>query len=248
MKILFLFFTLAFLAVGCGNNSEDDTPLPSLDTVIQSSSSGNAISVETGRVTFINESSYEVIVHRDAFSGPVLLELGRSTETIKTVDVRTSDNYGVGTTFSIEYLYPITSDFDSESGKIHARGIDPNVQINRVIEANKNYTVQIPQPKNLTFPKAYFKILNNSDRQAELAYISNIYRQINGNLSIPPRKIGIYEMDANPSGTLYSGYSIKSVFESVLIPEFTAKNGIIYNLTYAGISVKLDSEEPLIFK
>jgi len=107
--------------------------------------SDNNVVVKTGKVTFFNESSYRVIVHRDAFSGPVLLELTAAES--KRLDIRTSDNYGVGTTFSIEYLYRITDAFDADSGDVTASGIDPNVQINRVIEADKSYTIQTPAGK-----------------------------------------------------------------------------------------------------
>ena len=108
---------------------------------------GNNIVIKTGKVTFFNESSYSVIVHQDYFNGPVLLEL--TAGQTKNVDVRISGNHGAGSTFSIEYLYRINDGFDTESGEVIASGIDPNVQINFVVEEDKSYTKQIPSRRIL---------------------------------------------------------------------------------------------------
>ena len=198
---------------------------------------GNKIDVQTGKVTFFNESSYSIIVHQDAFSGPVLLEL--TAGQTKTVDVRTSDNHGVGSTFSIEYLYRITDGFDTESGEVIASGIDPNVQINFVIEKNKSYTKQIPQPKNLEFQSAFMKILNTHNLPCELRYLSAVFKQTgNGNISIASGKTGVYKLDNIPAeGKLYQSYEVASTFTSAAIPDFTAVNGTIYSFTYNGTSV-----------
>ena len=209
---------------------------------------GTTVVVKTGRVTFFNESSYKVVVHQDAFSGPVLLEL--SGGETKRVDVRTSDNYGVGSTFSIEYLYRINDGFDTESGEVIASGIDPNVQINFVVEEDKSYTKQIPQPENLEFRSAFIKILNTSTLQCELKYLGTVFKQTgNGNISVAPGKTGVYKLDGIPTGgKLYQNYEVASTFANTAIPDFTAENGTIYSFTYNGTTVTQTGTQTILFK
>ena len=209
---------------------------------------GGTLSVKTGKVTFFNESSYSTEVHLDAFSGALLLELG-SGQT-KSVDVRTSENYGIGTVFSIVYLYQITDGFDSESGKILAAGLDPNVQINRVIEENKSITVQIPQPQNLEFRSAFIKIQNTHSLPMELRHVSQVLKQIgNGLIPVPSGKTGIYRLEGiGVDGKLIENYQVFSTFAGTDIPTFTAKNGVIYNFDYNGTSVTKTGEQTIIFK
>jgi hypothetical protein len=209
---------------------------------------GNDIIVQTGKVTFFNESSYNVVVHQDYFNGPVLLEL--SAGETKRVEVRTSDNYGVGSTFSVEYLYRINDAFDTESGEVIASGIDPNVQINFVVEADKSYTKQIPQPAQLEFMSAFIKILNTADMQCELKYLGTVFKQTgNGNVPIAPGKTGVYKLEGIPAaGKLYQNYQLVSTFDSITIPDFTAKNGFIYSFSYNGTSVTKTGEQTIVFK
>jgi hypothetical protein len=213
-----------------------------------SNNDGNNVVVKTGRVTFFNESSYKVVVHQDAFSGPVLLELSAGES--KRADVRTSDNYGVGSTFSIEYLYRINDGFDTESGEVIASGIDPNVQINFVVEEDKSYTKQIPQPANLEFRSAFIKILNTSTLQCELKYLGTVFKQTgNGNISVAPGKTGVYKLEGIPTGgKLYQNYEVTSTFENTAIPDFTAENGSIYSFTYNGTTVTQTGTQTVLFK
>ena len=209
----------------------------------------NTINIKTGKVTFFNESSYKVIVHQDAFSGPVLLELNAGQS--KTIDVRISDNYGIGTMFSIEYLYRITDGFDAESGDVIASGIDPNVQINRVVEENKSITIQIPQPGALEFKSAFVKILNSHNMPCEFRYLGNVFYQTgNGNIPVPPGKTGVYKLEGIPSGgKLIKDHQVVTTFESTAIPEWNAMNGYIYNFTYNGSSVVQSSlPQSIVFK
>ncbi|MDR1836973.1 MAG: hypothetical protein LBQ89_04875, partial [Treponema sp.] len=168
----------------------------------------------------------------------------------KNVDIRTSDNHGVGSTFSIEYLYRINDGFDTESGEVIASGIDPNVQINFVIEENKSYTKQIPQPKNLEFRSAFIKIFNTSNLQCEFRYLSTVFKQTgNGNISVAPGKTGVYKLEGIPTGgKLFQNYAVASTFESTTIPDFTAQNGNIYSFTYNGSSVTQTGTQTIIFK
>ena len=208
--------------------------------------------IKTGKVTFFNESNYKVVIHQDAFSGPVLLELSAGES--KKTDVRTSENYGVGSTFSIEYLYRINDAFDTESGEVIASGIDPNVQINFVVEENKSYTKQIPQPANLEFRNAFVKILNSASLQFELKYLGTVFKQTgNGNVPVAPGKTGVYKLPLGTEGgipaegKLYQNYEVVSTFANTAIPDFTVKNGVIYSFTYNGSSVIKTGEQTIVF-
>jgi hypothetical protein len=87
-KMIFVLFLIS-LILSCDNSADDNQ-------------GGGKEVTKTGRVTFFNESSYSVKVHRDAFSGPVEVELGAGQS--RAVDIRISESHGFGTTFSIEYL------------------------------------------------------------------------------------------------------------------------------------------------
>jgi hypothetical protein len=210
-------------------------------------SPGNGTVVKTGKVTFFNESSYSATVHLDAFSGPVLIDsLGPGQS--KKVDVRTSDNYGVGSTFCVEYLYRVVDGTDLASGEVWAKGIDPNIQINFVVEENKSYTKQIPQPGALEFPMAFIKILNASNMQFELHYLGTAFKQAgNGNLPVPSGKIGVYQLSSTAEGRLVTGYTAHSTFETVTIPDFTAQHSYIYTWTYNGSTVQQTGSQKIVF-
>jgi hypothetical protein len=234
-----LFLSCGNPAGSSGDNNSDGN----------NSDNGNSgVQVKTGRVTFFNESSYKVVVHQDAFSGPVLLELNAGQS--QRVDVRTSDNFGVGSTFSIEYLYRINDGFDTESGEVVAGGIDPNVQINFVVEEDKSYTKQIPQPQNLEFQQAFIRILNSASLQFELRYLGTVFKQTgNGNISVAPGKTGVYKMEGIPAaGRIIQNYELVSTFANTALPDFTAKNGFIYSFTYNGSSVEKTGEQTIVFK
>ena len=232
IKTGFIFLFFAYLIVSCESPVDNKEP-----------------EIKTGKVTFFNESSYSIKVHRDSFSGPVLAEVPAIGSRTKTVDVRISDSHGFGTTFSIEYLYQINDAFDSESGEVIASGLDFNVQINRVIEEGKSYTIQIPQPQNLEFRTAFIKLLNSSNLPIELRDYGRILRLNNGNLSINPGRTGVYKLEGiSVDGGLIEGYHVVATLESTPVPDFTAMNGFIYSFTYNGSSVVKTGEQTIIFK
>jgi hypothetical protein len=137
---------------------------------------------------------------------------------------------------------------DLASGEVWAKGIDPNIQINFVVEENKSYTKQIPQPTELEFPAAFIKILNIAGMQFELHKQGTAYKQAgNGNLPVPPGKTGVYEIPSTAAGITHSGYSVHTTFNQVNIPDFTAKNSYIYSFSYDGSSVMLVSEQKITF-
>jgi hypothetical protein len=207
---------------------------------------GDGDGAKTGKITFFNESSYSVTVHQDAFSGPVLLELSAGQS--KKVDVRVSDNYGVGSTFPIEYRYKVVDGTDLASGEVWANGIDPNVQLNLVVEENKSYTLQIPQPQDLEFPQAFVKILNATNMQFELHYLGTAFKQTgNGNLPVPVGKTGVYEFSSTAEGKPVTGYTVHNTLQSVPVPDFIAKNSYVYSFTYSGSMVSKTNEQKIVF-
>ena len=233
-------FSLALLGIFCF--------FVSCDNSTTSTESDPDLIIKTGKVTFVNYTSYNVVVHKDYFNGVVLLEL--SAGQTKSMDVRTSDNYGIGSVFSIEYLYKINDGFDTESGNIIASGIDPNVQINRVIEEGKTYTIQIPQPTNLEFKTAFIKILNSHSLPFELMYFGTSFKQTgNGNLPVAPGKTGVYKIESIPNnGKLMENYRVVTNFNSTTIPDFTVRNGFVYSFTFNGTAVTKTGEQTIIFK
>jgi len=207
----------------------------------------------TGKVTFFNESSYSVKIHRDAFSGPVITELSAGQS--KTENVKISESHGLGTTFSIEYLYKVTDGFDADSGNIFASGLDFNVQINKVIEENKSITVQIPQPKALEFRTAFIKVLNADNLPIDLWYYGMMLQQAGNKLyPISPGKTGIYTLSELVMGGIPAGgefeftaFNIRSGMNNINIPAFTAQNGIIYSFTFNGTSVVKTGQQNIVF-
>jgi hypothetical protein len=250
-KITTIFLVLLCgLFIACGNPAEDTSgdQTKGGNTGDDNTGDNSGTEVKTGKVTFFNESSYQVVIHRDAFSGPVLLELNAGQS--RTVDVRASDNYGVGSTFSIEYLYRISDAFDTESGELTAGGIDRNVQINFVVEEQKSYTKQIPQPQNLEFQQAFLKILNTAGLQCELRYLGTVFKQSgNDNISIATGRTGVYKLESIPTaGKPIQNYELVSTFENTVIPDFTVQKGVIYNFIYNGSSAVLTGEQTIVFK
>jgi len=194
-------------------------------------------------VTFFNNSSYYINIHSSYFSGPILIEKLASGMSYFTT-LNPSSNYGVGSVFSIEYLYLVANYSECSCGDVWTSGIDPNVQISRNIEAGESYVIQIPQPKNLELREFFFKILNASDKPFELNHLGTFYKQAgNGEFPVPSGKVGVYKMDENE----IKGYTITQVFVPYPFPEFTAMPGYIYNFEFDGKEVKTKGEQNIIF-
>jgi len=215
---------LALLALSCGKHSVDSSAYSS--------------------VTFFNNSSYSVSIHSESFSGPILIDKLASGRYFSTT-LNPSNNYGVGSVFSIEYWYLVASDAEFACGDVWAGGIDPDMQISQNMEVGKEYTIQIPQPKSLELKEAFLKILNTSGEHFELNYLGTFYRQAgNGELPVPSGKIGFYKMNGE---TEIKGYTITQVSEKYPFPEFTAKSGYIYAFEFNGNSVEKTGEQKIIF-
>jgi hypothetical protein len=119
-----------------------------------------------------------------------------------------------------------------------------------VVEENKSYTKQIPQPKNLEFQQAFIKILNAGNLQYELRYLGTVFKQTgNGSVSVAPGKTGVYKLEGIPAaGKLMQNYELVSTFAPTVIPDFTARKGFIYSFTYNGSSVEKTAEQTIVFR
>jgi hypothetical protein len=242
-KFLFLFFS-CFL-VSCNNNNSkqwDETKNEEIQTV---------------KVTFFNESSYHIIVHRDSFYGPIIAEVN-TTNREAFAFVRPSDNNGNGTVFSIEYIWiiQIPDGLNNETREVSVSGIDPNMQINTVIEINKPSTIQIPNPQNLEIKSAFINIINTHNLPIEFSYVQSRIRQADNNIiPIAPNRQGIYKLNGIPDeGEKCQYYNIISTFESTFFSDFVSQNGIyitkkeyIYDYIFNGTSIVKAGEQRIIF-
>jgi hypothetical protein len=212
---------------GCDTGTGDDEDINEDNT--------DAMSV----VTFVNSTQFYVQVHQDAFSGPVVLEL-QPGETNAT-DARASENYGVGSTYCITYDFNVADEDDVYSGKVFAAGLDPNAQINFVIEKGKEYTKQIPIPDGIAFEGGYIRIKNRASSHFELAYLGTAYKQAsNEELPVPVGKTGIYQFKDNLNIT---GYRLQSVFEEIAVPNITLQKGWIYDFVFTS-----EDDEPRVIQ
>ncbi|MBR5866694.1 MAG: hypothetical protein IKZ04_02175 [Spirochaetaceae bacterium] len=238
MKKISLFVFTLFLLFSCSNDSS-----------FSNSSNDEVGGNETGRygtIVFFNESSYSVNIHKDAFSGPVIAEL--SSGQSKSIKVNASENYGIGSTFSIGFKTRVIDEIGLSCGEVYAYGIDPNMQLNLNVEEGKKYTLQIPQPSNLVYETAFLKIINASSMPFELTKSSVSFKQAgNGVLSVPSGEIGVYEIPSSTVGIAFENYKLKSVFESYDVPSFFAQHSKIYNFTFDGTSVSKTGEESIVY-
>jgi hypothetical protein len=206
--------------------------------------SGLDLDSNLGTVVFFNESSYSISVHESSFSGPILVDK-LATGNTYSVEVSPSNNYGVGSVFSIRYWHLVTND----GGDVWTGGIDPNVQIVQNIEAGKNYVIQIPQPSKLELTEAFVRILNTSGMPIEFNRLGVHYKQAgNGELAVPSGQSGIYKIDSSESGVEIKDYTVfQQIAQYYPVPEFTAKNGYIYDFEFNGSSVIPMGEQKIDF-
>jgi hypothetical protein len=184
-------------------------------------------------ITFVNETQFYVNVHRDFFSGPVILALlpGKSG----TVEAPPSDNYGFGSTFSITYDFNIAEEDDSYSGKVFAvSNYVPDAQISFYVEKGETYTKQIPIPEGITFNAAYIRIKNDTDSHFELSQFSRSFKQAgNDEISVPAGETGIYSFTENDIPNLsFNDMRLQSVFQEFGITGFQMQKGWIYDLCF----------------
>jgi hypothetical protein len=247
-KLPFLFCFILFLSfiISCDRNNSEQAD----DEKIQDEE------IQTVLVTFINESSHYVKVHRDSFYGPVIAEVNTSSRKTEA-HVRPSDNDGIGTIFSIEYVInPANDDFKNENKEVSVSCYDANVQIKKIIKAGEPCTVQIPRPANLACKTAFIKIINNHNLPVELRYVLKILKQAdNKTMLIEPYKQGLYKLDGIPDegeDCLY--YNITATFDSVYFSDFNlmngnfiTKNAYIFHYAFNGTSIEKTWEEKVVY-
>jgi len=209
---------------------------------------------DTAMVTFFNSSSYEVIVHRDSFYGPIIAEVNTIDRTTsKLIRINNENNI---TVFSIEYIiYPINDDFYNEYNNIFVSCYDPQIQIPIELKAGNSVTVQIPQPSNFIYKSAFLIIVNSDDFPIYLRFGGNYINQTNSILPITPNKQGLYKFTNIPDeGEYCQFYNIVSKFDNIYFSDFitendlyVTKNGYVYSFVFNGISLKKDNERKIMF-
>jgi len=218
---------LAVLFTSCGNHG--------LDTL------------DRGNVTFYNASSYCVTITHSSFSGFILTEKLASGKSFTTT-IRPSENHA-GDVFSFEYFFMVASSAEVLGGDVWATsGKQIENQELQNIEAGKNYTIRIPNPKKLNWSEAFVKIINKSDKSIEFNYLGIFYRLDNLETSVASGKVGVYKVNgislSEPSVEI-NGYTITQIVEPYLIPTFTAEAGHIYTLEFDGKEVKLIGDDEI---
>jgi len=222
---------LALLALSCGKHDIEDD------------------SLQKGKVTFYNESSYNVSVHESFFGGYSLVEKLAPGKAF-SVMLNPSNNYNVGTVFSIVYWYLVASGTEFACSDVWTSGIDPDKQITQNIIGGEDYVIYISPPLKLELRGSFIKILNTSNMPFEFNYLGTVFKQAdNMELTVPSGKAGIYKVSDNYSGVIeIKGYTITQGSEKYPFPELTAKNGYMYNYKFNGNSVEKEKEEQnLIF-
>jgi len=208
---------------------------------------------QTVTVTFFNTSSYNVIVRRDSFYGPIITEVDNISRE-KRIPVRVVENNV--TVFSFEYIItPVNDDFQNETGNINVSCYDPDIQFPVELKPNNPITIQIPQPANLVCKSAFVKIINTHNLSVRLRYSTNSINQANNSLLIEPNKQGLYRFNNIPDiGEHCQYYNISTTFDAVYFSDFIAQNGeyitknaYIYYFTYNGTSIVKADERILIF-
>ncbi len=240
MKLkLFLCLCILLILTGCSNGAGSEKK-DSEDTVEQKNKE------EYSTIKFFNSSSYSVSIHRDAFSGPVIVELLPGE--LKSVEVPVNNNYGIGSTFSIGYKTKVFNEIETACGDVYAYGIDPNMQMTLNLEPNKEKLVTIGQPSNIKFETAFLRIINSSDNYFELKKNGICYKQTgNGNLSVEAGKTGVYEIASSSKGVNFENYKLSTVFTSVDFPSFSAKYNHSYTYVFDGNKITKSSESELSY-
>jgi len=239
LYVLFCMFLCPCIFISCENNNIEQGE-----------------NIKTVKVTFLNESSYYAKVHRDSFYGPIIAEVNTiNRESIAFL--RPSENDGIGTVFSIEFIiFPVNDDIKSENNEIFVSCYDANIQIKKIIKEAEPCVIQIPHPVNLVCKTAFIKIINTHNLPVELRYVGRFIKQAdNKTITIAPYGQGIYKLDGIPDdGENCRYYNIVTTFESTYFSDFISRNGIyitknenIFHYTFNGSSIIKTGEQKIVF-
>jgi len=217
--------------------------------------------IQTVLVTFFNDSSYNVLVRRDSFYGPIIAEVNTSNRTANEY-VRVSDDSGFGTVFSIEYVrYPFQDDLHNENRNISASFYDPAIQLNTILKENQPVTITIPQPANLVCRSAFVKIFNITSLPIDFRYANSFIRQAgNNDVSIAPFQYGIYkfprqgQFNIPETGEDCQFYNIRTTSEVINFSDFITQNGTlitknnsVFIFEFKDSEIKKTGEQPITF-
>ena len=237
---ILIFLLFIFSLFSCNNHTDDNNK--------------HEEDYQTVMVTFFNSSSYNVIVHRDSFYGPIIAEVNNTSRETK-VSVRIIDNKV--TVFSIEYLIsPVNDDIKNETGDISVSCYDPNMLIPVELKVNMP-VIEIPQPKNLVCKSAFVNIINSHNLSVRLRYSTSSINQANNVLLIEPNKQGLYKFNNIPViGEHCQYYNISTAFDETRFSDFIIQNGeyltknaYIYSYTFNGSSIEIYGKpQSIIFK
>ncbi|MDR0517259.1 MAG: hypothetical protein LBH25_09480 [Fibromonadaceae bacterium] len=203
------------------------------------------------KVTFYNESSYSVTIYQDHFDGFVLADKLASGMS-HTTKLSPSNNYGIGSTFSIEYWFMVASGTEVSGGEniwtSSGTGIDNQIPGNN-LESGKSYTIIIPQPTNWRTSDAFIRIINKSENSIEFNHLGTFYR-LDGSLenAVLRGKVGVYKVrkvDQSENYVEVSGRTITQVSKTYPFPDFIAVDGHIYTFEFDGIEVRKTGDDKL---
>ncbi|MBE6347473.1 MAG: hypothetical protein E7064_00850 [Spirochaetaceae bacterium] len=228
-KLCIFFLLFCCFLFACNNNPVDeylieDEPNDKISEDNDNEENNSYVS----KVIFKNNTQFYVTVFKDAFSGVELAQI-KPGET-DCVEVSSSDNYGVGSTFCVKYKFKVTDENYLYSGDVFADVFDKNAQINFVIEKGKTYTKEIPLPKDFECKSLFLRIKNKATSQFELTNLGVSYKQVgNEELPVPINKTGIYRFDTNKN---FSDFKFVSVFNKVTAPDINLECGYIYDFVF----------------
>jgi len=219
---------VSFLSFGCSASVEIDDQGPNVVT-----QEPNEVD-DWAKVRFYNESSYSVSVYLQSFNGSELIDRLPGGQS-KQIDVRASDDIGIGTMFSIVYWVEVDG--------ISIKSIDPNMQTAINIKAGENYTYQIQNPKGLELRESFLRLLNTSTNSIQLQRFGMAFVQ-EGNKGVPVQvgETGVYKIQDK-----VSDYMVVQIFESYPMPSFDVENGMVYEYEFNGNQVRKRSEYSLNF-
>jgi len=225
-KSALLYFTVALLLLAsCGNH------------IFEEANSTQAA------VTFCNDSSYSIVIHQTNFDGPILSELIPAH--CFSTNINPSNNYGIGSVFSIEYWHLLEND-------VWVGGKDPDRQITQNLEAGKSYFISIPQPKSLELYESFIRIANTSDMDLDLNCLGMVFYPVNGELPVPSNKSGLYRGNNLKNSACFSNGEVKDLTvrqglqTTYPFPGFAMVNGYIHNFEFDGNEVIQKDDEKII--